>query len=92
MANGWGGRRPGAGRKPRLPNPEAERLLNEVLIPEYRAVLEALLKKAKSGDTKAIIEINQRLLGSPHLTADLAVGGEFTVRIVRYKPDARTDD
>jgi hypothetical protein len=69
MANGWGGRRPGAGAKKKETIDEQKvrrAIVHEVFTPaEWRAVLLTWLAEVKNGNIGVIYPLLPYLMGSP---------------------------
>lgn len=71
-----GGKRPGAGRKKGFAAKNAEearRLLSEMVLKEIGPIGEALIKKAKNGDTAAAKELLDRAFGKSTTVVEATV-------------------
>lgn len=82
-----GGYREGAGRKPGFAAKNAEearRLFSERVATEIGPICDALIKKAKSGDIRAVKELLDRAWGRP--AQSLVLEPEtFKLEIINYK-------
>jgi hypothetical protein len=91
VANGHGGRRPGAGRK-RKETAEEQQTRRDVLLkvftPErWEQIAETIAAKVEAGETVALLPYLPYLLGSPKQEHDVKVSGGVTI----YLPDRRTE-
>lgn len=92
-----GGKRPGSGRPKgsqathTLQAQEFRKLLIERITQEAEPIIEALIKRAKSGDISAIKEAHERVLGKVKDNLDLAVKGSFSLTELLEEAERREE-
>ncbi|MHA1210820.1 MAG: hypothetical protein ACTSSH_00015 [Candidatus Heimdallarchaeota archaeon] len=89
-----GGTKPGAGRPKGAISLETKRkqAFEKLFISEVnknkKPIIEALMKKSKEGDVRALTDILNRIVGKPTEKLDLTSKGEqILVNVVNYKND-----
>ena len=95
MANGYGGARPGSGRKRKVTENEQQTrrdLLLKVFSPErWEGIAEAIAQKVEAGEIGSVLPYLPYLLGSPRQEHDVAVKGGVTIFLPERKSDGSGD-
>jgi hypothetical protein len=96
LADGWGGRRPGAGRKTRTTAEEqASRrdvVLRVVTTKRWAEVVLGMVAKAASGDAKAFAELAPYVMGAKPKELTVTVDVEARIRAMAAAAGIDPDD
>ena len=83
--NPFGGRKPGAGRKPKL-STQVKRALANIPVSD---IFDWLQKLAENGDREACIYLLDRVLGKPTQKSEIDLEGKFSIPVDQIRARAQ---